>query len=232
MGDRLASQTLATMLDFTHQLALALGLGLLGFIEPCSIGAHLLFLKHIEGTPPAVKLQQTSIFAVTRAAFMGALGALAAVIGQHFFTFQRGGWLALGVLYTAIGALYLAGATSLIMRRLGPSLARLPDARTSVALGVVFGLNVPACAAPLLLVILGTVAARDGAAGDPIVTGFTTLAAFGLALSAPLAVLMGWPGAAQWLDRLLGAAWARRPLIGVALIGLGLWSIYFAGRPA
>lgn len=220
------------MPDFTYELALALGLGLLGFIEPCSIGAHLLFLEHVEGKAPTVKLRQTAVFGITRAAFMGALGALAAVIGQHFFTFQRGGWLALGILYTAIGARYLAGRASLIMRRLGPSLARLPDAPAGAALGVVFGLNVPACAAPLLFVILGTVAARDGAAGDPIVAGFVMLAVFGLALSAPLAVLTGWPGAAHRVDRLLGIARARRPLIGVVLIGLGLWSIYFAGRPA
>jgi cytochrome c-type biogenesis protein len=232
MGDRLASQALATMLDFTYQLALALGLGLLGFIEPCSIGAHLLFLKHIEGKAPAIKLRQTSIFAVTRGAFMGVLGAAAALMGHGFFAFQRGAWILLGASYTLIGALYLTGRVAWLMRRLGPSLARLSDARASATLGVIFGLNVPACAAPLLLVILATVAVQSGTSTEPLLFGFVILAVFGLALSAPLVILMVWPTAARLSDGLLRLDGARRPLIGLTLIGLGLWSIYFAGRPA
>jgi hypothetical protein len=32
-----------------HFAALPLGLGLLGFIEPCSVGSSMLFIKHLEG---------------------------------------------------------------------------------------------------------------------------------------------------------------------------------------
>jgi cytochrome c-type biogenesis protein len=144
--------------DFGYQLLLALGLGLLGFIEPCSLCGHLLFLKAVEGRAWAFKLRQTAVFAITRAVFMSALGGLVALVGQGFFALQRGGWLLLGTLYAGLGALYLAGKASILMRRIGPSLARFSDARGSAGLGVLFGLNVPACAAPLLLVILGTVA--------------------------------------------------------------------------
>jgi len=45
-------------------------LGLLGFIEPCSIGASLLFLKSVEGNSPAVKVMQASVFTLTRALFI------------------------------------------------------------------------------------------------------------------------------------------------------------------
>lgn len=51
-----------------------LGLGLLGFIEPCSIGSSLLFVKAVEGNPPAIKLVQVGVFALTRALFIGLLG--------------------------------------------------------------------------------------------------------------------------------------------------------------
>lgn len=216
--------------DLAYQLLLALGLGLLGFIEPCSVGGHLLFLKVVEGREQAFKLRQTAVFAATRAVFMGALGALAALVGQAFFTLQRGGWLLLGSLYAGLGVLYLAGKASLLMRQIGPSLARLADARGSAGLGVLFGLNVPACAAPLLLVILGAVAVESGARAEPIVTGFVTLAVFGLALSAPLALLIVWPRAANQIDRLFGMAAETRMVTGSVFVVLGLWSIYFGLR--
>jgi cytochrome c-type biogenesis protein len=216
--------------DLGYQLLLALGLGLLGFIEPCSLGGHLLFLKAVEGRAWAFKLRQTAVFAMTRAVFMGALGGLAALVGHGFFALQRGGWLLLGTLYAVLGALYLAGKASILMRRIGPSLARFADARGSAGLGVLFGLNVPACAAPLLLVILGTVALEGPNLGDPIVAGFVTLAVFGLALSAPLAILIVWPRAAGQVDELFGMAAKARMVIGSVLLLLGLWSIYFGVR--
>jgi cytochrome c-type biogenesis protein len=53
-----------------------LGLGLLGFVEPCSIGSSLLFVKYVEGRPTSVKLMQAAVFTLTRALFIGAMGAL------------------------------------------------------------------------------------------------------------------------------------------------------------
>jgi cytochrome c-type biogenesis protein len=216
--------------DLGHQLLLALGLGLLGFIEPCSVGGHLLFLKVVEGREQAFKLQQTAVFAATRTVFMGALGALVTLVGHGFFALQRGGWLLLGTLYAVLGALYLAGKTSILMRHIGPGLATLADARGSAGLGLLFGLNVPACAAPLLLVILGTVAVAPDTLTEPIVTGFVTLAVFGLALSAPLVLLIAWPQATSQVDRLFGMAARTRMVTGSILLLLGLWSIYFGLR--
>jgi cytochrome c-type biogenesis protein len=214
--------------DLGYQLTLALALGLLGFIEPCSLGAHLLFLRFIEGKGRVVKLQQVAIFATTRALFIGGLGTLAALLGQRFFTFQRGGWLLLGVLYTALGVIYLSGKTSRLLGHLGPSAARLSHTRSSAALGLLFGLNIPACAAPLLLVVLSTVALDRPTLVQPALIGFLILAVFGLALSLPLAALVIWPWTAAQLDRLMQLARASRVLISSILLALGLWSILFA----
>src|SRR5918997_1001277 len=105
-------------------VVLPLGLGLLGFIEPCSIGASLLFLKSVEGNPPAVKLMQAGVFTLTRALFIGALGALAALVGTVFLGFQRFGYVLVGTLYVALGILYLTGNAGRLMRSFGPSLSR------------------------------------------------------------------------------------------------------------
>ena len=90
-------------------LIFPLALGLLGFVEPCSIGSSLLFLKSVEGNPAAVKVMQAAVFAATRALFIGALGAAAAMVGGAFIGFQRLGYVVLGALYVAIGILYLTG---------------------------------------------------------------------------------------------------------------------------
>jgi hypothetical protein len=48
-------------------ILLPIGLGLFGFIEPCSIGSTLVFIKVMEGKTTAVKLWQvSSLFAGLR----------------------------------------------------------------------------------------------------------------------------------------------------------------------
>jgi cytochrome c-type biogenesis protein len=87
---------------------------------------------------------------------IGLLGVIAVVLGSAFIGFQKGAWIALGAIYVLIGLGYATGRVGLLRRSLGPSLARLSGLRGSAALGALFGLNIPACAAPLLLALLGT----------------------------------------------------------------------------
>ena len=49
--------------------------GLVGFVEPCSIGSTLLMIKQIEQRTPGQQIAQTVVFAVTRALLFVALGA-------------------------------------------------------------------------------------------------------------------------------------------------------------
>ena len=109
----------------------------------------------------------------------------------------------------------------------GPSLPRLSDLPGSAGLGVLFGFNIPACAAPLLLALLSTAAAR-GAAGATLASGFVSLALFGLALSLPLVVAVLFAPARQAIDWLAGLS-RRLPFwTGMLLIALGAWSIWLA----
>ncbi len=202
---------------------LPVGLGLLGFLEPCSMGSNLLFIKYLEGKAAVRKFAQTGIFMLTRGLFIGALGALAALVGSTFVTAQKGFWILLGSLYLALGVLYLAGRAGFLMRTLGPGVRRLSGARGSVALGVLFGLNVPACAAPLLFALFGTAAVG----GATVMQGFLSLALFGLVLSAPLALAVRWPPGEQLLDRVAGLSSRIPRWTGALLVAFGLWSIYF-----
>lgn len=201
-------------------------LGLLGFIEPCSIGSTLIFIKYLERKDATRKLVECVLFAVTRAVFIGALGVLAVLLGTAFLGLQKGTWILLGAVYLVIGTLYATGRADVLMRTIGPRLNSLSGARGSIGFGLLFGLNIPACAAPLLLALLGS-AAAGGATGTTFLGGFISLAVFGFALSLPLvlAVLFAPARAAlAWLAHLS----SRMPFwTGVLLIALGLWSIGF-----
>lgn len=211
--------------ELTATLLLPIGLGLFGFVEPCSIGSTLLFIKLMEGKPAAVKMGQVATFTFARAIFIGLLGAAAAVIGTIFLGFQKAGWLVLGLVYLAIGSLYLTGHIGWLMRSIGPRLTRLGDLRTSAALGTLFGLNIPACAAPLLLALLA--ASASGATAGGVAGGFASLALFGLALSLPLVVAVLFKRAQRALDWLASLTGRIPRWTGALMIALGLWSVWF-----
>jgi cytochrome c-type biogenesis protein len=204
-------------------VALPVAFGLVGFIEPCSIGSTIIFIKAMEGKPPSAKLAQIWLFAGFRAAFIGLLGAAAVVVGSAFFAFQKAAWIGLGALYAALGVLYLTGRIGWLMRSFGPSLALASSVRGSAVLGVLFGLNIPACAAPLLAVVLG---ATLGVAA--VAQGFVSLALFGLALSLPLVLAVFWERGRRWIDRMSLLAERVPTWTGLLLIVLGAWSIGFA----
>jgi cytochrome c-type biogenesis protein len=203
-------------------VGLALALGLLGFIEPCTVGSSLLFVKYLEDRDRAAKVRTTLAFAATRSVFLGALGVGAALLGSAFLGLQRGFWILLGALYVALGGVYLAGRQRFLLRTLGPALTRVDETRGAAALGVIFGLNVPACTAPLLAAVL---TATFGAAAA--IQGFASLALFGLALSLPLVAAVFSARGSRWLDRIAGLS-RRAPFwTGIVFVVLGIWSVYF-----
>jgi cytochrome c-type biogenesis protein len=164
------------------------------------------------------------IFSLARALLIGALGLLAALLGSRIFTFQQGMWLILGLVYAGLGFLYLSGRSGWLSWRLGPSLNALPRSRGSVVLGLVLGLNIPACAAPLLFALIATTATS----ARTWVEGFASMALFGLALSIPLVLAVLLPQGRRLLDRLAGLSRAAPRWTGVVLLALAVWSLYFA----
>lgn len=205
-------------------LLLPIGLGLLAFIEPCTLGATLIFVKFLEAKPLPRQVIETCGFLLVRALVIGAFGAAAALLGERLLGIQKALWIALGSLYAVIGLLYLSGRVAPLMVRVGPGFARLSGLRGSVGLGVLFGLNIPACAGPLILALLATAALHDGGVA---VHGVVSLAVFGGALSLPVVAAVLIPQARGLIDRF--GIWSRRmPMItGMVLVALGVWSIGF-----
>lgn len=98
---------------------------------------------------------------------------------------------------------------------------------TCSPLGLVFGLNIPACAAPLIAVLVGS-AAAETARTQSALPAVWLLFVFGLALSAPLvlAVLSRW--GRNLLDRIALLASRAPRWTGMVLVLLGGWSIWLA----
>lgn len=210
--------------QFVNLALLSIGLGLFGFVEPCTVGSSVLFIKYIEGRDRAAKIYQASIFMFTRAVFIGALGVGAALFGSLFIEFQKGGWLFLGLAYLALGLAFIIGKGGTLSRSIGVGMSHLSGNRGSMALGIIFGLNIPACAAPLIFALLGATALGTGA---NVATGFFTMALFGLALSLPLVAALFFAPMRRLLDRLAGLSFKMPFWTGVLFIALGIWSIYF-----
>ena len=206
-------------------IGLPVGLGLLGFIEPCSVGASLLFIKSLENRRTSERAVQVVIFTIVRAVLMGMLGLLAVLIGSLFLAFQKVAWTIFGVVYFLIGLIYLAGRSHIFLFSLGPRLATIKGATGSAMLAILFAFNIPACAGPLLAILVGATATA-GASGMSSGQGFLSMALFGLALSAPIAVASFSAAGARYLNQLSALSRRVPRCTGVALIILGGWSVW------
>ena len=206
-------------------IALPVGLGLLGFIEPCTIGSSLLFLGYLEGRTAKEKVAQTVAFTLARASFMGLLGIAAVAVGAAFVQYQKGAWVLMGTLYIGLGLAYLTGRVDRLKRSFGLGLARLRGTKGAVALGLVFAFNIPACAGPLLVALLGAAAVSSPETHG---RGFVMLSLFGLALSLPIAVAALSERGRRLFDAVAGYSGRAPKFIGAIFVLLGAWSIRFA----
>lgn len=206
-------------------LIIAFGLGLLGFIEPCSIGSSLVILKSIEVSTKSSPVLQLSLFTLSRAAFIGLFGIVAVILGSAILEFQKFGWVFLGGTYLLIGSAYLFGYSKFLNVRIGASLGGLRANRRAACLGLFFGLNIPACAAPLLATLFVNIAVTDQ---PNLIQGFATMAVFGFALSTPLLAIFLVPRLQHLIMRFTALSDHISIWIGVVLIAVGTWSIYLA----
>ncbi len=178
--------------------------GLLGFVEPCSIGANIIFLGYLESRGTS-RTWEAVKFTLTRALFLGLIGLAVGVVGQSLRMGAYSYSLFLGILYLALGFVGIfwryrgSGLGSLDLGRYLPKEGAVP-------LGVIFGLSAPACSLPLFLALIGLGSVK----GDSI--GFLTLFLFGLALSAPL-LWIAQSGKADEVLRRLGRLASRVPYL-------------------
>jgi cytochrome c-type biogenesis protein len=203
-------------------LALAIGLGLVSFVEPCTVGASGIFLGYLREKDRAARLRETAKFTLVRSGMLGVLGFGTAFLGGFVLTTQRGTWLFLGLVYLVLGLAVILHARFGLLGRF--SLGRLLPGHEdrSLGLGFLFGLNIPACSYPLILALLGR-----GAASGPA-WGFTLMFVFGLALSLPLVPLAFSERTAKLLVRLSRFGKVISYAIGIALLVASAYTLYIA----
>ncbi len=208
------------MWEAVQFVGIPVGFGLIGFVEPCSVGANFVFLSYLRQRPASERVRHTLTFVLSRSLFLGFLGGSVAWAGKSIlggsFLYSAG----LGGLYFLLGLLALAiyyGLFSLPSLDLGGWLKR--KSGLALPMGVVFGMSAPTCAGPLLLALLG----KAGITG--VANGFISLALFGLALSAPLLVIATSRRASEWLSRVGRHSSKMLLFAGVVLILVGVWSV-------
>jgi len=211
-------------MDFSFQafILIPFGLGLLGFIEPCTIGGHLIFLGTQEHRSRIEKLNAVLVFVVVRTVVAGSFGALVALLGHHLIGIQTGLWLVFGVIYFAVGLTYLTGRAGVIKKQIDLAPSTWRRAKNPFVLGLAFGLNIPACAAPILFGLLG-LAATTGT----FLSGFMMMAIFGLSLSLPLIAFAAIPKLTGWLDTFGQLMKRMHWVLGFVFVLLGIWSVWF-----
>ena len=204
----------------TLDLLTPIGLGLLGFVEPCSLGANAVFLSHVAPLSGWRRVAEALTFTLSRGVFLGLLGAAAGTVGGAVLALQRWYILALGVVFVLLGVLVLTDGSRYLPRLRGLGVGQLQQVHsTALLLGVVFGLSAPVCATPLLAALV----ARSlplGTAG-----GFLQLFVFGVAMSAPLLGLAVWRGWQQGLRRLRALRPSVPYLAGGALLLIEVYGI-------
>ncbi|MBV1865536.1 MAG: hypothetical protein KUG74_14040 [Rhodobacteraceae bacterium] len=197
-------------------------MGVLGFVEPCTIGGHLLFLDTQKGRSQYDKRSAVTRFILARTLVTGSGGALFAWLGQELVGLQTLLAVFFGAMYLAIGLYFLLGLAGLFNRQFNLSPNAWQRAQNPVLLGLAFGLNIPATAAPVLFVLLGLPLAASS-----LITGLITMAIFAFALSFPLIVFTLYPPLSNRMDALASGFQRARWFVGVLFAALGLWSIWF-----
>ncbi len=202
-----------------------IGLGLLGFLEPCSLGANAIFLSYVLPLPAWRRVGEAMAFTLSRGVFLGLIGAAAGAAGGAVLAVQRWYIMTLGIVFVLLGLLVLTGGSKYLPRLPSLGVGRLQRVRSvALLLGVIFGLSAPACATPLL----GALVARSLPLGA--VGGFVQMFVFGVAMSAPLIGLAVWRGWQQGLHRLSALRPYAPYLTGGALVLIGLYGIISGWR--
>lgn len=58
--------------------------GLIGFVEPCSLGINIIFLNRIKGLTRSKRILETSVFTLVRGFFLAIMGISAAFMGRQY----------------------------------------------------------------------------------------------------------------------------------------------------
>lgn len=191
-------------------IPLAFGLGVIGAVTPCAFAINALLLSYLRDKPWVERIASALRFASIRALFLSLVGLLFALavdrIGLATVRYQQ----AIDVLLIVLGIVFIVGhyrPLPLPNLDLGSRLGQSHSA--AIGLGLLFGLDIPACASPLFFAVLS----RTALNGD-ILGGALALLAFGLGMSAPVVIAT----ASEWFNT-TAASFARQRRAAFTWIG-------------
>jgi cytochrome c-type biogenesis protein len=190
--------------------------GLIGFIEPCSLGINIIFLNRVKGYSRAKRISETFVFSLVRGFFLAIVGMSAALIGSKIITLQSTLFWVLGGVYIFLGVLAIINMYIPIFKY-ELNLSKYLRNVEGIALGFIFGLIIPACAISFVLALIG----KSILLGN-LVEGFISLFLFGIALSAPLVIISLFNRSNEIIAKIAEKARHIPWLAGMVLIAVGL----------
>ncbi len=200
--------------------------GLVGFIEPCSLGANMIFLNKVKEYAATRRVREVLLFTFTRGLFLASVGLTAAFLGQQFITIQTNLFLVLGGIYVLLGILAIVSMYHPLLKEL--NLSERIERTNPAMLGVAFGLVIPACAIAFVLALIGKAAVVGS-----LWQGFISLFVFGVFLSSPLLPLTFSERSNNIVRSIYRKTTKIRWLAGAVLILVGLLttltSVWWAG---
>ncbi|MEE8400922.1 MAG: cytochrome c biogenesis protein CcdA [Candidatus Hydrothermarchaeaceae archaeon] len=207
-------------------LVLPLFWGLIGSVEPCSIGINSIFLAHTNKFERSRRILEALKFTLARALILALIGLTAAFAGNRFFSFQSSYNIAFGIFYIFLGiVLIISRKWSIPMPNIDISqiLKRktFSEGNKTLAMGAAFGFAIPVCAVPFIAALLG----KSLLSGD-LFFGFLSLFIFGTALSLPLLPLSYSEKGHAIMGKIAKKSYLTYYIGGLALIVLGIFTIY------
>jgi cytochrome c-type biogenesis protein len=215
----------------TFSLAAIFVAGLLTFASPCVLPLMPIYLATIAGgsldrAPPRRVMVVATAFALGLSSVFVALGALASSLGGLLTGQRTAITIASGVLMVLFGLRALGVVrVALFDRDARPALARIETAASvggAFVFGAAFALGWSPCIGPVLASVLSYTATSTASP----VRGAGYLALYAAGLSLPLLLLAAVAArASSWIKRFRSAIPRLERLSGVALLGVGLWTL-------
>jgi len=193
--------------------------GLIGFFEPCSLGINIIFLNRMSTFSKSKRIFESIVFTLSRGFILALVGLSAAFIGSKFVKIQSSLFLLLGLLFVVMGILSLINMYKPVFR-VNLDISRFVKNKSSLSLGLLFGLVIPACAIAFVLALVG----KTVLMGD-LVEGFFSLFVFGITLSLPLIFISSSEKSVQIIHKLYGKIGKFKWLAGAILILIGLLTL-------
>jgi cytochrome c-type biogenesis protein len=179
----------------------------------------MIFLNRINGFERVKRISETLIFTFVRGTFLALFGVSAAFIGSKMTRIQSSFFLILGGVYIFFGAVAIINKYRTIFK-FEVNLSQYLQNKESLALGVVFGLIIPACAISLILALIS----KSILLGN-LLESFVSLFVFGVALSSPLIVISCFDKSNEIITKILEKAGKLPWLAGAALIIVGFLTL-------